>query len=79
MISEKISDNDMIEVKRIVKSLPLERKLEILTILEEELFAGRFKALLKEFRESSRKYPLTLEEITREVELVRQKRYESGN
>ncbi len=79
MISGKISDNDMTEVKRIVKKLPLERKLEILTILEEELFATRFKGLLKEFRESSRQYPLTLEEITREVELVRQKRYESGN
>jgi len=79
MIRGKISDKDMIEIKKIVQNLPLEKKLEILNVLEEELFATRFKALLEEFRESSRQYPFTLEEITQEVELVRQKRYESSN
>ena len=40
-------------------------------MLEKELFAARFKSLLKEFRESARKYPITIEEITGEVESVR--------
>ena len=79
MISETISKKDMAAIKKIVKDLPLEGKLEILTILEEELFAARFKALLREFRKTAKQYPLTLDEITQEVELVRQKRYESGN
>ena len=48
-------------------------------MLEKELFAARFKSLLKEFRESAKKYPITMEEITKEVEAVRRRRYESRN
>ena len=48
-------------------------------MLEEELFATRFRSLLTEFRESAQKYPITIEEITKEAEAVRQKRYESRN
>lgn len=69
----------VVEIKEAIKKLPLEQKLEILTNLEDELFAARFKSLLKGFRNSAKQYPLTLEEIEREVELVRKKRYESGN
>lgn len=67
------------KIKKAVKALPLERKIEVLTMLEEELFATRFRSLLKEFRESAKKYPITIEEITKEVEAVRQSRYESHN
>lgn len=74
-----ISDAGLNKIKKAVKDLPLERKIEVLTMLEEELFATRFKSLLTEFRESAKKYPITIEEITKEVEAVRQKRYESRN
>ena len=60
-------------------SMPKERKLEILTVLEDELFATRFESLLQGLRGAAKQYPLTLEEITREVEAVREKEYESGN
>jgi len=79
MTSEIISNKELTEIKEAIKKLPLEGKLEILSALEGELFAIRFKALLEEFRSSVRQYPLTLEEITQEVELVRKKRYESSN
>jgi hypothetical protein len=74
-----ISDAGLKEIKKAVKNLPLEKKLEVLTMLEEELFATRFKSLLREFRESTKKYPITVDEITKEVEAVRQRRYESRN
>lgn len=74
-----ISNREMNKLKKVVKGLPLEKKIEVLTMLEEELFAMRFKSLLEEFRESAKKYPITIDEITREVESIRQKRYESGN
>jgi hypothetical protein len=74
-----ISDAGLNKIKKAVKDLPLEKKIDVLTMLEEELFATRFKSLLTEFRESAKKYPITLEEITREVEAVRQQRYESRN
>ena len=74
-----IPDVSLNRIKEAVKNLPLKKKVEVLTMLEEELFAARFKSLLTEFRESSKKYPITLEEITKEVETVRQKRYESRN
>ncbi len=74
-----ISDAGLNKIKKAVKDLPIERKIEVLTMLEEELFATRFKSLLTEFRKSAKKYPITIEEITKEVEAVRQKRYESRN
>jgi len=67
------------KIKGTVKSLPLEDKVEILTMLEEELFAMRFKNLLSGLRKSAQKYPVSLEEITKEIETVRQERYESRN
>jgi len=74
-----ISEAGVNKIKKAIKDLPLEREIEVLNMLEEELFALRFKSLLKEFRESAKKYPVTLEEITREIEAVRQRRYESRN
>jgi len=79
MPTEIISNKEIAEIKEVIKNLPVERKLEILTLLEEDLFTLRFKALLDEFRSSARQYPLTLEEITQEVESKRQERYESTN
>lgn len=73
------TDADLNRIKKIVKQLPLEKKIEVLTMLEEEVFDKRFKSLLKEFRESAKKYPISIEEITREVDAIRQKRYESSN
>ncbi len=74
-----ISDAGLNKIKKAVKDLSIERKIEVLTMLEEKLFATRFKSLLTEFRKSAKKYPIPIEEITKEVEAVRQKRYESRN
>ena len=74
-----ISDAGLNKIKKAVKDLPLEKKIDVLTMLEEELFATRFKSLLTEFRDSEKIYPITIEEITREVEAVWEKRYESRN
>jgi len=74
-----VSDREADKLKKAVKALPLEKKMEVLTMLEKELFATRFKSLLKEFRESARKYPIPFEEITEEVETVRRRRYEGRN
>jgi hypothetical protein len=79
MPTEILSNKEIAEIKEVIKNLPVERKLEILTLLEEDLFALRFKALLEEFRSSARQYPLSLDEITQEVESTRQERYESGH
>jgi len=74
-----VSDLGLNKIKKAVRDLPLEKKMEVLTMLEEELFAARFRSLLKEFRESAKKYPLTVDMITKEVETVRKKRYECRN
>ena len=67
------------KLKKQLKVCHWQKKIEVLAMLEKELFAARFKSLLKEFRESARKYPITIEEITGEVESVRQRRYENRN
>jgi len=74
-----VSNEGLKKIKKAVKDLPIEKKIEVLTMLEEELFATRYKSLLTEFRESAKKYPITIEELTKEIETVRQKRYESRN
>ena len=78
MRPETISDIEMARIKKIVMSMHTERKLEILTVLEDELFDARFDTLIQGFREAPKQYPLTLEEITREVEAVREKENEYG-
>lgn len=66
-------------IKKTVQRLPLKSKIEVLTMLEEELFATRFRRLLGELRDSAKRSPLVMEEITREVDVVRQRRYENCN
>ena len=78
-MEKAVSDADLDKIKKAVKKLPLERKIEVLTMLEEELFATRFRSLLEEFRESAKKYPITIEEIRKEAETIRKQRYESRN
>ena len=67
------------EIKKVVMDLPFKKKIEVLILLEKELFAKRFRSLLREFRESAKNYPITLEEIAKEIDEVRQKRHESRN
>jgi len=74
-----VSDADLDKIKKAVKDLPPESKIEVLTMLEEELFVTRFKSLLTEFRDSAKKYPITIEEIRKEAETVRKERYEGRN
>jgi hypothetical protein len=70
---------DFNRLKKTIKDLPTGMKIDVLTMLEDELFAGRFKSLLMGLRGAAKKRPITIEEITKEVEAVRQKRYESRN
>lgn len=77
MMQKAMSDADLDKIMKAVKKLPIERKIEVLAMLEEELFATRFRSLLEEFRESAKKYPITIEDIRKEAESVRQERYES--
>jgi len=79
MSSKILSSKKIKEIKENINKLPLEEKIDILKRLEDELFALRFKALLEEIRTTSGSFPLTLEEIAQEVEVVRKKRYEGGN
>jgi putative PIN family toxin of toxin-antitoxin system len=66
IILNTISELGLNKIKKTVKDLPLENKIEILTMLEEELFSVRFECLLKDFRKSAIEYPITLEDITKE-------------
>ncbi len=58
----------------ILNNLNESDKLDIFNELKKSLFLKRFNNLLK----STKNNELTFEEITKEVELVRKKRYEKG-
>jgi Mg/Co/Ni transporter MgtE len=68
-ISIELDKNQFI---RILNKLDDSDKLEIFNQLKKSLFLKRFNKLLK----STRTNELTLEEITKEVESVRKRRYE---
>lgn len=68
-ISIELDKNQFI---RILNKLDDSDKLEIFNELKKSLFLKRFNKLLK----STRTNELTLEEITKEVESVRERRYE---
>lgn len=77
-MSKTVTITDINKIKKAVKNLPVEKKIEVLTMLEEELFTDRFKNLLSGIRKSAKKYPITIDEIRKEVEATREKLYESG-
>ena len=62
---------DFSQLKTVVEQCNLDEKLELLELLEKETFSIRFKKFLNQIRTDE----LSLEEITAEVESVRQARY----
>ena len=70
-ISIELGKNQFI---RLLKNLDQNDKLEIYNELKKSLFLNRFNKLLK----STKSNELSMEEITQEVESVRNQRYENG-
>lgn len=64
------------DIKAVINKLPVDKKLEVVDMLEEELFNRRFRNLLKDFRNTAKEKSISFEEITKEVEEVRQRQYE---
>jgi len=62
---------DFSQLKTAVEQCNLDEKLELLELLEKETFSIRFKKFLNQIKTDE----LSLEEITAEVEAVRQTRY----
>jgi hypothetical protein len=62
---------DFSQLKTIIAQCNLEEKLELLQFLEKDTFSVRFN----KFLESVKTDELTLDEITQEVEAVRQANY----
>jgi len=62
---------DFSQLKTVVEQCNLDEKLELLELLEKETFPIRFKKFLNQIKTDE----LSLEEITAEVEAVRQGRY----
>lgn len=65
---------DKSQFLRIINQLDYNDKLELYNELKKSLFLKRFNKLLK----STQTDELTIDEITKEVESVREKRYEEG-
>lgn len=63
---------DFEQVKSLVSQCDTEEKIELIRLLEKETFPQRFRRLLDRVRTDA----LTMEEITAEVEAVRQRRHE---
>ena len=61
------------QVLSIVKSMPAQQKIKLSKELEKEGIRSRLSALLKDFKTDE----LSLDDIDKEVEIVRQKIYES--
>ncbi|GAB6139977.1 hypothetical protein JCM14076_07060 [Methylosoma difficile] len=62
---------DFSQLKTVVGQCNLEEKLELLELLEKETFALRFKKILNQIKTNE----LSLEDITAEVEAVREARH----
>ena len=62
---------NFLQVKLLISQFDIEKKIELIEILEKETFPIRFKNLLNKFKTDE----ISLEEITREIEIVREKRY----
>ena len=62
---------NFLQVKSLITQFDVDKKIELIEILEKETFPIRFKNLLNKFKTNE----ISFEEITREVEIVREKRH----
>jgi hypothetical protein len=62
---------DFVQLKRAIAQCDVNEKLELLMLLENETFPNRFRQFLKQVKTDE----LSLDEITAEVEAVRQAKY----
>lgn len=68
---QSLSSLEFPELKTVIAQCNLEEKLELLELLEKDTFGTRFNKFLNYVKTDE----LTLEDITREVEAVRQANY----
>ena len=64
---------NFLQVKSLISQFDVDKKIELIEILEKETFPIRFKNLLNKLKTNE----ISLDEITREVEIVRGKRYDA--
>jgi len=62
---------DFSQLKSLISQFDVNKKIELIKILEEETFPIRIKEFLSRIKTDE----IDLDEITREVEIVREKRY----
>ncbi|MEA3358144.1 MAG: hypothetical protein U9R17_01870 [Thermodesulfobacteriota bacterium] len=62
---------DFSQLKSLITQFDVNKKIELIKILEKETFPIRFKEFLSRIKTDE----IDLDEITREVEIVREKRY----
>ncbi len=60
------------QIKKLIINFELEKKIEIIKMLENDTFPDRFARFLEQMKTDE----ITFDEITSEVEFVREKRYE---
>ena len=65
---------DKSQIFNLIRQLDSDDKIELLNSLQESTFVKRFEKLLDSLRTDK----ISLDDITKEVEGVRQKRYEQG-
>lgn len=63
------------QLKMLIGQCPIEEKVELIRYLEKETFELRFKRLLQRLKTAD----ISLDDITKEVETVRQERYAKSN
>lgn len=63
---------DFVQLKNAIAQCDVNEKLELLRLLENETFPNRFKQFLEQVKTDE----LSLDEITAEVEAVRQKNFD---
>jgi Mg/Co/Ni transporter MgtE len=65
---------DKSQIFNLIRQLDTDDKIELLNSLQESTYVKRFEKLLNSLRTDK----ISLDDITKEVESVRQKRYEQG-
>ena len=64
---------NFLQVKSLIAQFDVDKKIELIEILEKETFPIRFEKLLNKLKTKE----ISFDEITREVEIVRGKRYDA--
>jgi len=79
MVTKITLELSPIQVEKLVEKLGLQEKIQLVRRLEKETRQARWREILKDIDKRLKKFPISEEEITKEITAYRKEKYAKGH